>query len=237
MCPHILQPRVFIAMIILISSSCIGNKNLTPVISEERDVPPFQAIKVQNGIDVYITYGPKDKIKVETNENTMQYLITEVRNDVLRIYFKRSGVWFREARVYVTTNQLKEIDASGGSDVKSENTIDADDLKLKASGGSDIELAVNATNLTAEASGGADIMLSGYAVNLVAHTSGGSDLKAFDLTVDKAELEASGGSDIKITVTKELSARASGGADILYKGNPEKINVNSSASGDVKNIE
>ncbi len=235
--PGILQPRVFIALVILISPSCIGNKNLSPIVNEERETPPYEAINVQNGIDVYVAYGRHDKLKVETNENIMDYLITEVKNDVLRIYFKRSRVWFREARVYVTTDRLREIDASGGSDVKSENTIEANDLRLKASGGSDIRLSVNVNQLELEASGGADIVLSGNARNLMAHTSGGSDLKAPDLVTLSAELDASGGSDIRITVTEELIAKASGGSDIYYKGSPEKVKINSSASGDVKNIE
>ena len=41
-----------------------------------------------------------------------------------------------------------------------------------------------------------------------------------DLATDVCELSASGGSDVYITVKKELSADASGGSDVYYKGDP-----------------
>ena len=46
----------------------------------------------------------------------------------------------------------------------------------------------------------------------------GSDFSGYSLSVDICNVEASGGSDIYITVNKELSARASGGSDVYYKG-------------------
>jgi hypothetical protein len=48
--------------------------------------------------------------------------------------------------------------------------------------------------------------------------SGASDFKGFDLITEMCNVKASGASDIKITVNKELSAQASGASDVRYKG-------------------
>jgi hypothetical protein len=89
-------------------------------------------------------------------------------------------------------------------------------------------------DLEVDVSGGADVILIGSTEYLKAETSGGSDLKAMDLIAQRAELRASGGSDIKIHVEDELDAKASGGADIIYTGNPGIVNTSTSASGDIK---
>jgi hypothetical protein len=44
-------------------------------------------------------------------------------------------------------------------------------------------------------------------------------------------VEASGGSDVRITVNKELSANVSGGSDVYYKGNGLIRDLKTSGSG------
>ena len=229
--------RILFLLVALAMSSCIGNRNRAPLSRAVRDVAPFTTINVEDGIDIYLTIAKHESIEVETHEDMLDLLATEVDDGILHVYFKRSRPWFSTARVYVTTPEVHKITASGGSDVKGENTIETDHLTIKASGGSDIYLTVQVNSLNIESSGGADIHLSGNAQRIEARTSGGSDLKAADLTVKEAVLQSSGGSDIRITVTEALTANASGGSDIYYKGNPEIIKANSSGGGDVKNIE
>jgi hypothetical protein len=55
--------------------------------------------------------------------------------------------------------------------------------------------------------------------------------------VQRADLESSGGSDIKVTVEEELTARASGGSDIEFKGNPRIVDTNTSSSADIRRRE
>jgi Putative auto-transporter adhesin, head GIN domain len=64
-------------------------------------------------------------------------------------------------------------------------------------------------------------------------SSGGSDLNASGLTVDEAEVNSSGGSDLSIAVTDSLTANASGGSDIRYTGQPRSVDVNASGGGGV----
>jgi hypothetical protein len=49
-------------------------------------------------------------------------------------------------------------------------------------------------------------------------SSGASDLKGFELVTDTCNAHASGASDIRITVNKELNVHASGASGIYYKG-------------------
>ena len=225
----------FIATAItLFSFSCIGGRDYGPIEKEVREVSDFDRIEVSHGIDVLLTMGKQEQLEVSAPEDLLEHLVTEVKGGKLKIYYDRSFNWSNDTKVYLTARKLEEIITSGGSDLTGENLLKAKSLDLKASGGSDIRLELSVRNLDVKISGGADVTLKGNAERLRADTSGGSDLKAFDLVVQEADLESSGGSDIKITVEEELIAKASGGSDIEYQGNPRVLDTNSTSSADIK---
>ena len=59
-------------------------------------------------------------------------------------------------------------------------------------------------------------------------------LKLIELPVEMCNADASGGSDITITATKELNVESSGGSDVHYKGSAVIRNIKSSGGGTVK---
>jgi hypothetical protein len=82
-------------------------------------------------------------------------------------------------------------------------------------------------------SGGSDIYLGGEVAHLSVHASGGSDFHGYDLLSEECHVEASGGSDIQITASKELSVSASGGSDVYYKGDALVRDQHTSGSSSV----
>ena len=224
---------LILCFFIILGFSCIGQRDYGPIVEETRKVDSFEEIEVSHGIDVYLTMGSDEDLRIEAPEDLLEYLVTDVKGKKLSIYFDRSFTWDSDTKVYVEADHIEKISTSGGSDVKGENRLKTKHLELKASGGSDIYLTVKTNNLEVETSGGADIILDGETERFKASSSGGSDIKAFDLVVQRAHLEASGGSDIKVTVEEEIDARASGGSDIEYRGNPSVVDTNTSSSGDI----
>jgi hypothetical protein len=134
----------------------------------------------------------------------------------------------------VKVTELEALHASSGSDVRSENTLEGSSFKVKASSGSDVYLDVIYKNLSMDCSSGSDARLSGKAKNFEAEASSGSDIHAKELKTQNAKLRASSGSDISVSVSDELTARASSGADIKYYGNPKMKDTNESSGGDVR---
>ncbi len=64
------------------------------------------------------------------------------------------------------------------------------------------------------ASGGTDVDGSGVAESLSVEVSGGTDADLAELVVGAMVLHASGGADVTVNVTDEISGDASGGADV-----------------------
>jgi hypothetical protein len=87
--------------------------------------------------------------------------------------------------------------------------------------------------LSIEQSGGSSVELTGKVMDLNLESSGGGNLKGYDLVTDNATIHSSGGSDVELTVNKELSVVSSGGSDVRYKGRGVVRSVNSSGGGSV----
>lgn len=209
-----------------------GNGN---VVSDERRLnDTFDKIEVSRGLDVYLTQGETESIKVEADENLQEIIVTEVKGNVLKIYADENIRRSKSKKVYVTFRSVSSISSSSGSDVNSTNTINADDLELSTSSGSGMELDINAEKVSCDSSSGSDLKLSGKTNKLYAEASSGSDIKAGDLTAFSSEVKASSGADITINTSNELVAKASSGGDIRYYGNPEKVQKSDGVSGSIR---
>jgi hypothetical protein len=222
--------------------SCNFNMDINPgvngngtVTTQSRSLDqPFSAIKASQGLDVFLTPSETEHVTVEADENLQSIIVTEVVDGVLKIHTKENIGYSKSKKVMVHFKAIANIVASSGSHVQSTKTITAQNLELETSSGSNLTLHVNTNTLTCKASSGSDLNISGKTNQLIAKASSGSDIKAADLTAETANVKASSGADVTVTATKELIAKASSGADIKYYGNPEKVDMNDSASGTIK---
>lgn len=208
-----------------------GNRN---IVSEERSIrSDFDIINVQQGINLYVTQGKPTDIRVEADENILDLLITEVKNNELHIYFEKNVHQAKARNVYLTTENISKIKASSGASVKSENTIQATSLNLDSSSGSSIKIHANANEITSESSSGSTITIFGKSQMLSAEASSGSTINAEELKTVNAKTEASSGANIDVNVTGKLMAKASSGGDIDYEGSPETVIKETSSGGSV----
>lgn len=230
---------IAIAILLISTTSCFvdgitGIKGNNHVVTEDRSISSnFDEIKVQQGINLYITQDNSTELKVEADENIIDILITEVYNNELKIYFEKNVYRAKARNVYLTIDNIKKIRASSGASVKSENTLQVSSLDLDASSGSSIKVYVNANDVKSETSSGADIDVFGKTTTFSASASSGSSIDADELESVDAYAKASSGANINVKVTGKLTAKASSGGDIDYEGNPKDVNKDTSSGGSV----
>jgi len=228
---------VSLSFILAVSSQkYLNDKN-----AQLRKVESFHGVEVSGGIDLYLDQSDGTAVAVSASDAEDRDMIkTVVENGILKIYIKKPDSWLsvswgnKQLKAYVSVKQLDILRASGGSDILINGNLSCQNLSVSLSGGSDCKGRVQAQELRIQASGGSDAMLEGQVNQLKVQASGGSDVKGYGLVCNIANLSASGGSDIQVTVQKELSADASGGSDIYYKGDPAKREVSTSGSSDIK---
>jgi hypothetical protein len=228
----------FLMMSFTILNSCqsrsddLNKKNITQI----REVENFTGIKVENAINVFLTQGNKNSVSVNAISEIQENVITQVVNGILEIKLK-SGNWKwnnKKVIVNVTMQSITSLQASGASDIKINDKIIGEDLKIKLSGASSLSGKIKTLVLNAALKGASSIDISGIAGNTEIEASGASSFDGFDFICEDATLKASGASEINITATKNLSATASGASSIQYKGKPNVKDLKSSGSSNIK---
>jgi hypothetical protein len=214
------------------SQTVINDKNV-----EVRNVSAFSGIKVSGAIDVYLSQSDTYAVAVSADEEKYRDNInTEISNGILHISFSNSGLRFngdKHLRVYISFKNLQSIEATGASDIIVSDLLKISDLKLRLSGASNITGNVSIGNLLLDLSGASTVKIKGETTNLKIDASGASDVKNYGLVAENCIADISGASDVRITVTKSISAKASGASNLYYRGNPERKDVSSSGASNI----
>ena len=236
--------QLFIGAIMVVttlSSLAQTTKNLVyDANAEERKVSGFSAVEVSGAIDLYVSQGTEEGVAISAaNDEAKSHIKAEVINGTLHIFFDTKGFNWKswgntKSKAYVTFKDLKHIEAHGACNIIAVEPIKQNDLKIDCSGASDFRGEVVIVNLVITASGASNINISGKADKTTIEASGASNIKAYNLHTDICNAEASGAANIRITVTKELKAEASGGASIYYKGEGTIRDVSTSGGASIK---
>ena len=229
--------KIFLSAFFIITvAACFAQKTVYDANAELREAKGYRAVEVSDGIDLYISYG-KEAVAISASENKYRDKIrTSVEKGVLKIWYDDKSISWnskRNLKAYVSFEVLQAIAASGGSDIMVDGSIKSNELLINISGGCDFKGKVQVNKLKIEQSGGSDVDISGTASSVFINASGGSDFNGYGLVSDICEADASGGSDIEITVNKELTGRASGASDISFKGNGSLKEFKSSGASSV----
>lgn len=206
-----------------------------------RKMTGFNSIEVSGAINLFLSQGNEEAVAVSAgDQELLERIKTEVRDNVLYIRFDGKGLsWNRnwqnnKIKAYVTFTNLKKLEASGASNIKITNQLKLSDFKVELSGASDITGEGSFTNLQLSLSGASECKLSGSSDKANIICSGASSIKAYDLKCENAKVDVSGAASVRITVNKEISARASGASSIAYKGAAMMKDISSSGASSVK---
>lgn len=227
-------------------------------VSENRTVADFKEIHSSTGVSVYYTQSSTRSVKVESdNQEKLERIATEVKNGKLKIYVKsdrkKRNDSFKILKVYVSAPNVTEFEADSGSKITLENGVTSDSkidievssgshisgnltakqIEIEVSSGSAFKGEVKANSLDVEISSGSGVTLSGTADKLELDANSASNFKGEKFTVKTADINANSTSNVTITVTEKLKAKASSLAKINYSGNPKNVDVKSSSMGEV----
>ena len=211
--------------------------------AEKRDLSgSFTAIKVSNGIDLYLSQGNDESVAVSASEpKYLERLKTVIENGTLKIYYEKNDFnWTntgkRKLKAYVSFKTLEKLNASSGADVHVTGAIKADKLEMDFSSGANFKGEIETGALEVEQSSGAEITATGKAAKLIVSANSGASFKGFDFASEYCDAKATSGADVKINVSKEINAKANSGGGIKYKGDGGIKDLSVSSGGSVKRV-
>jgi len=195
------------------------------IVTEAREVSGFTRISVSGAGSVVLVQGAAEGAVVETDDNLMKYVRTEVRDGVLYLDTSATGkpVNLRPSKEILYTVTFRDLDGiviSGAGDVTAD-AIAIPALDIAVSGAGDISIGdLRTEKLGVAVSGAGDITLSGEARVQSVAISGAGSYKAGDLRSASAVVAISGTGDATVWVTDRLEAEVSGVGSVSYYGEP-----------------
>jgi Putative auto-transporter adhesin, head GIN domain len=212
-------------------------KGTGPSVTRTLEVASFTTVECNLSADVEITQGPTQKVTIEGQENIINMISTEVKDDKWRIKLPKN-TWgdYDKVKIRITVPQLHGLGMAGSGSMKTTNTIKADDFQIGLSGSGKMEVSVNAENVDCGISGSGNIHLTGKTNELSLGTSGSGDVLAKDMIAEKVKIGISGSGDCEVNVSESLEAGISGSGSVRYKGRP-KIKSSISGSGSLNSVD
>ena len=227
-------------MAVVFFSGCLYEvKGSGVVVSESRDVAPFNNINTSGDFILNITQSATNSLTIAADDNIQEYIKSEVSDGTLKVYIK-NGVNLLPSKgivLNVSISDFESLDNSGAVTVKSQNTLSLGNLLLNLSGSSELSLNLNALNVTANMSGATSLDFNGNISNKLKITlSGTGSVESENCPSKSAEISISGSGDARINVIDSLSVNIAGSGNIYYKGSPV-INKTISGTGSVTQIQ
>lgn len=216
-------------MLFLISSSFTTLKA-----QQQREVGDFTGIQAGDPLKIILSQSDQTTVKVDAPENVQSSVKTEVKDGILSISTDGNIPDDQNITILITVKSLNSLENSGIAEIKSENKLICDQLKIVSQGVGNINLEVEAKEIQSTLSGAGHLTLKGSTQVLNTTISGAGGLKASDLEANKVTAVVSGAGDAKVNAIQSLNADVSGAGSIIYKGNPVDRVVNISGVGSVR---
>ncbi|MCB0400497.1 MAG: DUF2807 domain-containing protein [Flavobacteriales bacterium] len=226
----------FIVVLLSVITSCVntidGNGN---VVREERTVTSFREIEISGGFEVLLNQGKEEKLELEVDENLLELIQTESKNNKLVIKSGKNIGKAKSLKLYITVVELEDMDVSGAVTLNNKGTFEGDHLSIEISGAADVDLKLDLEELSMDMSGASETTLAGKANHFEIELSGAGELNAEKLKTRNAIIDISGAGSATVHAKKTLNVEVSGAGSVQYKGNP-KVTKSISGAGSVKKL-
>ncbi|MDH4177133.1 MAG: DUF2807 domain-containing protein [Thermoleophilia bacterium] len=182
--------------------------------SESRQVAAFTSVDLLGAADVTITIGAEQSVTVETDDDLISRVQTNVERDTLRIENDGRLDTDLGIDVAIVVPTLEAVTLSGAGDVT-----------IEGLSGSSLDIALNGAG-SVEAAGAVeqlDVAING------AGTAGLANLAARDVDV---VVNGTGAADVQ--AIQSLSATVNGVGTITYTGNPKHVDTSTPGVGSIR---
>ena len=187
---------------------------------ESRSVSDFIGIDASNVFHITVTKGDVASLLIEADDAVMEYVRSEVRNGVLRLYldsgYERRTRNIKTLRATVVMQALDRVSLSGACTLTSKDLFTSNAFRGVCSGASQLKVNVHADRLSIGASGASKIEVE-------AQVAG------------ESRLSLSGASKIEANLkTKNVKINSSGVSSIGLTGAAADIKIDISGTSNVK---
>jgi hypothetical protein len=206
--------------------------------TETRSVSGFTGVETHGAIDLVVAQGSFN-VKVEADQNLLQYIETTVQNGHLIVGF-RQGVSIEDintAKVYVNAPELNDFETHGSGNIRGEGKInDKNKIAVNVSGSGDVDLQIDCPVVITETHGSGNITIEGESKNISTSVSGSGDVKLAGLKAETVKASIHGSGNTEVFASESLDVEVFGSGNVQYKGEP-RVSSAIHGSGEVSKMD
>jgi len=210
----------------------VGNGNL---VTSERTVSTFEKISSGGSNEISFHVSPEYRVVVTADSNLVEFVTTDVRNNVLNIGFKRGSYSSTRIQIDVYCPALTSVSISGSGSFTGNDTIITSTFDSNVSGSGEIIGTIECNNFSANISGSGKIIITGSGKNSDINISGSGIFSGSNFTINNAAVHVRGSGKAIIFVSEYLNVVISGSGEVDYRGDP-KIESKTSGSGQINKL-
>jgi len=232
-----------IIIVLLMLSSCGGEQKddcitkLGKVVSEQRDVLPFDKLYVEDRIKVFLVQDSINYGRIELNgpSNLLNQIESTVTDNELRLINTNTCNFVRsfnyDINVYVYVKELTEIHLESIAEVVSNDTININFLNIFHPALSDINLILSGDEVFIRSRNSASTILRGNLRVLKGSIEEISNLDAQYLVCEEVYIDTHSPLDCYINATKGMYLKILNSGNIFYINEPTDYKILAEQTG------
>lgn len=201
---------------------------------QEKTVDPFTGITASGAVNIRYRNSDTSMVTLKGTADDFSKIEFYTKDNVL--YVQSKGNINDPLTIYITGNKLKDIDMSGATSFRTNETLNAPFFHISSSGASNINMNLNSDKVEAVVTGASDVNLKGRARKLNVVATGASNFKGYDLLSDTCDVNASGASNARVNASEKISVSATGASSVKFKGDPKIVSAEGTSASKITRI-
>ena len=182
---HITLLLLVLSTTVLLAQKKEKIKGSKIVVTERREVGNFDALLIEDNLEVHLERGEKTELKIEADDNLQNIISFDLYNNTLRLFTTKKATNYKKLIVKVTyTDNLNLITSKNESTVNAIQELLLNTITLKPQDASKLFINANTKNFTLQADDKSKIELNLKSENTTIELNKNASLKALVTTVD-----------------------------------------------------
>ena len=195
------------------------------VVAEDRDVSDFDHVALTGFGQVIITQGDEQALSIETDDNILPYIETQVENGTLTLGYtsEARNLNVRPSdgiKFHLSVQEVAVLEILGAGDIHAPS-LEVERLEVHLKGAGNIRVGVLAAKeLVVRLKGAGDVEMAGQIVEQDVEISGSGAYRGARLESQAATVKISGAGNITVWAAGTLDAQIPGIGNVEYYGSP-----------------
>lgn len=204
------------------------------------DLSGFQKLNMGSAFHIHVIQGNSFKVIAKGAKKDLDRLEVYTKNNTLVAGFENNWNWWgrnnsEKIEFQIEMPSILSVNFSGASNSTITGFDDLNTLNIELSGASKSKIDVFSNNMSVEVSGASKLNLIGRSNKLTLSMSGASSVEATNFPVKIADIDASGASSARLSVSQSINYDASGASNVKYIGNA-KVSKSTSGAANINRL-